>query len=81
MTDKQKLFRLTKRLNSEAGGQASAPQAAPRSAKGGKPAHNPAVNSLEARLRAQMLDGNAALLSLADEADEGPLMQVVPSGC
>ena len=77
MTDKQKLFRLTKRLNSEPGGQASAPGAAPRPLRAGKAAQNPAVSSLEARLRAQMLDGNAALLSLADEADEGPLMQVL----
>ena len=28
------------------------------------------VDSLEAKLRAQMLDGNAALLSLADDADD-----------
>ena len=35
------------------------------------------VDSLEAKLRAQMLDGNAALLSLADDSDEY-LLQVLP---
>ena len=86
MDDKQKLFKLIKRLNIEPG----------RSTHGGsndKGLPTPRVNgavrgsgkdsnvdALEARLKAQMLDGNAALLSLADDPDDY-LFQVCQALC
>ena len=84
MDDKQKLFRLMKRLNagphsSLAGGSdragAQQPPAAGQARRGSRSQRS--MSTLEARLRAQMLDGDAALLSLADEGDEEELLMQV----
>ena len=69
MDDKQKLFRLTKRLNTDPTRSDGGLQT-PRLNNSRAPAKDSGVDSLEAKLRAQMLDGNAALLSLADDSDD-----------
>ncbi|KAK9904909.1 hypothetical protein WJX75_005265 [Coccomyxa subellipsoidea] len=79
MDDKQKLFRLTKRLNADgAGGNASGPserlQPASRAARNSR--HYTNMDTITAQMKAQMLDGDAALLDLANEPDEGLLLQV-----
>ena len=84
MDDKQKLFRLMKRLNAEpqslaSGSDRSAAQqqqlAAGQARRGSRSQRS--MSTLEARLRAQMLDGNAALLSLADDGEEEELLMQV----
>ena len=86
MDDKQKLFKLIKRLNNEPGrsvhgGSNDRGVPTPRvngSVRGsGK---DSSVDALEARLKAQMLDGNAALLSLADDPEDY-LFQVCQAPC
>ena len=70
------MFRLVKRLNTDpkrsiSNGTPDRGLQTPRShgsRASGKDSSN--VDSLEAKLRAQMLDGNAALLSLADDSDD-----------
>ena len=73
MDDKQKLFRLVKRLNTDPvrsmnNGTSDRGHQTPRARISLPKDSN--VDSLEAKLRAQMLDGNAALLSLADDSDD-----------
>jgi hypothetical protein len=82
MDDKQKLFRLTKRLNADgAGGNASGPserlQPASRAARNSR--HYTNMDTITAQMKAQMLDGDAALLDLANEPDEGLLLQARPA--
>lgn len=85
MDDKQKLFKLIKRLNTEPGrslhggtNDKGLPTPRVNGARGsGK---DSSVDALEARLKAQMLDGNAALLSLADDPDDY-LFQVWHAPC
>ncbi len=77
MDDKQKLFRLTKRLNADgvrgqASGISDRPQPTAR-ARGSR--HYTNMDTITAQMRAQMLDGNAALLDLANEPDESLLLQ------
>lgn len=72
MDDKQKLFRLTKRLQSDGG--RTQPTQRVTSARQGRQYTN--MDTVTAQMKAQMLDGNAALLDLASEPDEGLLMQV-----
>jgi len=81
MDDKQKLFRLTKRLQSDGGrvqgavaSDRSQPTQRVTSARHGRQYTN--MDTVTAQMKAQMLDGNAALLDLANEPDEGLLMQV-----
>ena len=86
MDDKQKLFKLIKRLNIEPvrsthGESSDKGVPTPRvngSVRGSGKDSN--VDALEARLKAQMLDGNAALLSLADDPDDY-LFQVCQAFC
>ena len=86
MDDKQRLFKLIKRLNTEPGrsvhgGSNDRGVPTPRvngSVRGSGKDSN--VDALEARLKAQMLDGNAALLSLADDPDDY-LFQVCQVSC
>ncbi len=85
MDDKQKLFRLTKRINADPTRSLNY-----GSSVRGQQTHRPSINrgsgkdssvdSLEAQLKAQMLDGNAALLSLADDSDDY-LLQVCAKWC
>ena len=75
MDDKQKLFRLTKRLNMDPlrslnNGSSVRGQQTPRPSTNRGAGRDSSVDSLEAELKAQMLDGNAALLSLADDSDD-----------
>ena len=75
MDDKQKLFRLTKRLNTDPArslnnGSSVRGQQTPRPSINRGSGRDSSVDSLEAQLKAQMLDGNAALLSLADDSDD-----------
>ena len=84
MDDKQKMFRLVKRLNTDptrttSNGTPDRGFQTPRSHSSSRASVRDSsnVDSLEAKLRAQMLDGNAALLSLADDSDEY-LLQVLP---
>lgn len=80
MDDKQKLFRLTKRLNADgARGQASGvserPQPTARGSLSRGSRHYTNMDTITAQMKAQMLDGNAALLDLANEPDESLLLQ------
>ena len=82
MDDKQKMFRLVKRLNTDPmrgtnNGVGDRGLQTPRSRNSQASGKDSPVDSLEAKLRAQMLDGNAALLSLADDSDDY-LLQVHP---
>ena len=82
MDDKQKLFRLVKRLNTDPirsmnGVANDRGLQTPRSRNSLAAGKDSNVDSLEAKLRAQMLDGNAALLNLADDSDDY-LLQVHP---
>ena len=75
MDDKQKLFRLVKRLNTDPlrstnNGTSDRGLQTPRARNSIASGKDSNVDSLEAKLRAQMLDGNAALLSLADDSDD-----------
>lgn len=76
MDDKQRLFKLLKRLNTDPirGSNSSSNdrglQTPCRNARREGAGKDTTVDSLEAKLRAQMLDGNAALLSLADDSDD-----------
>lgn len=82
MDDKQKLFRLLKRLNTDpTRGQITSkerPEPAPRLASHRGSRQPAGMDTLEAKLRAQMLDGDAAVLNLADDSDDNLLTEVAP---
>jgi hypothetical protein len=80
MDDKQKLFRLLKRLSTDPkkGQPPNRERAEPASRLGPHRGsrHGPGMDAAEARLKAQMLDGDAAVLNLADDTDDSLLTEV-----
>lgn len=83
MDDKQKLFRLTKRLNADgarahASGDRDRSQPTSRASSSRNSRQYTNMDTITAQMKAQMLDGDAALLDLANEPDEGLLLQVWP---